>query len=194
MQCKMKNGAGKEVFMTSANAAAAYSPGLEGVVAGECAICAVDPNAGLLYRGYDVHELAERVSFEEVAWLLIHGELPDTAQYEGFREDLAKERHLPEPLVQMLRLLPTDMHPVDALRTGVSMLAGFDPDLDDNSHAANVRKSIRLIGKISSIVTAAWRIAHGQEPLEMGENLSFAGRFLFSLSGKEPQGWQITAM
>src|SRR5437764_5163145 len=90
----------------------AYSPGLEGVIAGECAICAVDPNAGLLYRGYDVHELAERVSFEEVAWLLLHGELPNTTQYEGFREELAATRHLPPAVMQMLRLLPAAMHPV----------------------------------------------------------------------------------
>jgi 2-methylcitrate synthase/citrate synthase II len=172
----------------------AYSPGLEGIVAGESAICAVDPNAGLLYGGYDVHELAQRVSFEEVAWLLLHGELPDTAQYEGFREDLIAARHLPPPVVQMLRLLPKDMHPVDALRTGVSMLAGFEPQLDDHSHGANVGKAVRLIAKVSTVVTASRRIAHGQEPLEQGEDLSFAGRFLFSLTGKQPETWQTTAM
>jgi 2-methylcitrate synthase/citrate synthase II len=172
----------------------AYSPGLEGVVAGESAICAVDPNAGLLYRGYDVHELAQRVSFEEVAWLLLRGELPDTAQDEGFREELIAARHLPPPVIQMLRLLPKDMHPVDALRTGVSMLAGFEPQLDDHSHPANVAKAVRLIAKVSTVVTASWRIAHDHEPLELGEDLSFAGRFLFSLTGKQPETWQTTAM
>jgi citrate synthase len=174
-------------------ASPAYSPGLEGVIAGESAICSVDPVAGLLYRGYDVHELAEKTSFEEVAWLLLRGELPDTAQYEGFREELAAARHLSGPVVEMLRLLPRSMRPIDALRTGVSMLAGFDRDLEDNSHAANQRKAVRLIARVSTLVTSGWRIGRGQEPLEMGENLTLAARLLFSLEGKEPQGWEISA-
>src|SRR5207244_115504 len=82
----------------------AYSPGLDGVIAGESAICHVDPAAGLLYRGYDVHELAAQASFEEVVWLLLHGELPTIAQYEALREELAEQRALPAPLVQTLRL------------------------------------------------------------------------------------------
>jgi 2-methylcitrate synthase/citrate synthase II len=171
-----------------------YSPGLEGIIAGESSICQVDPNAGLLYRGYDVHELAARASFEQVAWLLLHGELPDTAQHEGFREDLAAASSLPEPVVQMLHLLPKSMHPVDALRTGVSMLAAFDPDLDDHSHAANLRKSVRLIARVTSLVTAAYQISQNKPPVILGDNLTLAGRFLFSLFGREPQQWQISAM
>jgi 2-methylcitrate synthase/citrate synthase II len=171
-----------------------YSPGLEGVIAGESAICAVDPNAGLLYRGYDVHDLAARCTFEDVAWLLIHGELPDTGQSEGFREALAAAGHLPPQVLEMLRLLPRTMHPVDALRTGVSMLAGFATDLDDHSHAANVRKSVHLIAKVSTLVTSSWRISQGQELIELGEGLSFAGRFLASLEGKQPEAWRTTAL
>ena len=174
-------------------ASPAYSPGLEGIIAGESAICAVDPAAGLLYRGYDVHDLATRVSFEEVAWLLLNGELPTVAQYEGFREELAAARHLPAGVIELLRLLPQTMHPIDALRAGVCFIAPFDEDLDDHSHAANERKAVRLIARVSSLATSGWRIHQGQEPLEMGGNLSFAARFLFSLRGREPESWESTA-
>src|SRR5436309_4035655 len=133
--------------------AKSYSPGLEGVIAGESAICAVDPAAGLLYRGYDVDELAVKTSFEEVAWLLLRGELPNVGQYESFREELASEARLPEAVVAQMRLFPKGMHPIDALRTGVSLLAAFDPELDDHSHDANMRKSVRLIARVSPIVT-----------------------------------------
>ena len=84
----------------------AYSPGLAGVIAGESAICWVDPNAGLLYRGYDVHELAGHVTFEEVAWLLLHGEMPTPQELAEFARHLAAERTLPAPVSEMLRLLP----------------------------------------------------------------------------------------
>src|SRR6478609_7621638 len=93
----------------------AYSPGLAGVIAGESAICWVDPDAGLLYRGYDVHDLAGRATFEEVVWLLLHGEMPTREQAEEFARQLAAERSLPAPVLEMLRLLPADTHPMDAL-------------------------------------------------------------------------------
>src|SRR5881398_3687842 len=111
-----------------------YSPGLAGVVAGETEICWVDPNAGLMYRGYDIHEMAEKANFEEVAYLLLNGELPNFEELTKFTRELAAERELPERVFDMLRLLPKEMHPMDALRTGVSMLAPFDPELNDNSH------------------------------------------------------------
>ena len=117
----------------------AYSPGLAGVVAGETQICWVDPNAGLMYRGYDIHEMAEKASFEEVAYLLLNGELPNFGQLGKFAQQIASERTLPGPVVQMLRLMPKGTHPMDMLRTGVSMLAPFDKDLNDHSHDANVR-------------------------------------------------------
>src|SRR5690242_3215328 len=130
----------------------AYSPGLAGVIAGETEICWVDPNAGLMYRGYDIHEMAEKANFEEVAYLLLHGELPTAEQREEFSSALAKERPLPKQVLEMLRLLPKKTHPMDMLRTGVSMLASFDPELNDNSHQANIRKAIRLIAKVSTLI------------------------------------------
>jgi 2-methylcitrate synthase len=169
----------------------AYSPGLAGVIAGETAICWVDPNAGLMYRGYDIHEMAQQASFEEVAYLLLNGELPNLKQLTEFARQIAAERELPGPVVKMLRLLPRDSHPMDLLRTGVSMLSMFDKELSDNSHAANIRKSIRLIARVPTLVTDGWRISHGEEPLPERPDLTQAGNFFYKLGAKVPQDWQI---
>src|SRR5881628_1260856 len=168
-----------------------YSPGLAGVIAGETAICWVDPNAGLMYRGYDIHEMAQRASFEEVAYLLLNGELPDMKQLAQFARQIAAERELPEPVIEMLRLMPRSTHPMDMLRTGVSMLSAFDSELSDNSHDANIRKSIRLIARVSTLITDGWRISRGEEPLPEKPDLTQAGNFFYKLNGGVPQDWQI---
>src|SRR5712692_9360744 len=170
----------------------AYSPGLAGVIAGETAICWVDPNAGLMYRGYDIHEMAQQASFEEVAYLLLNGEIPSAKQLTDFTQQIAAQRELPAPVVKMLRLLPRDVHPMDMLRTGVSMLSMFDRELGDNSHAANIRKSIRLIARVSTLITDGWRISQGEGPLpEKKRDLTQAGNFFYKLTGSVPQDWQI---
>src|SRR5437588_2774216 len=168
-----------------------YSPGLAGVVAGETEICWVDPNAGLMYRGYDIHEMAEKANFEEVAYLLLNGELPNQQQLTDFGQQIARERTVPKEVLDALRLMPKNTHPMDMLRTGVSMLAPFDPDLNDHSHAANVRKAIRLLARVSTLVTDGWRISQGREPLEDKPNLTHAGNFFYKLTGGVPQDWQI---
>jgi 2-methylcitrate synthase/citrate synthase II len=168
----------------------AYSPGLAGVIAGETAICSVDANAGLLYRGYDIHEMATEASFEEIAYLLLNGELPNGGELANFTNQLAAERSLPDPVIKMLRLMPKTTHPMDMLRTGVSMLAPFDKDLNDNSHAANVRKSVRLIAKIGTLITDGWRISQGEDLIPEKADLTHAGSFLYKLTGAVPQNWQ----
>ena len=168
-----------------------YSPGLAGVIAGETAICWVDPNAGLMYRGYDIHEMAQKASYEEVACLLLNGELPNGKQLVEFRQQIAAQRELPAQVVKMLRLLPRSTHPMDMLRTGVSMLSAFDDELSDNSHAANIRKSIRLIARVSTLITDGWRISQGEEPLPERPDLTQAGNFFYKLTGSVPQDWQI---
>ena len=171
-----------------------YSPGLAGVIAGETEICWVDPNAGLMYRGYDIHEMASKASFEEVAYLLLNGELPDMAQLEEFRSAIARERSLPKEVIEMLRLMPKSSHPMDMLRTGVSMLAPFDPELNDNSHHANIRKAIRLIAKVSTLITDGYRIQHGQDPLPERPDLTLAGNLFYKLDGEVPPAWKIRMM
>ena len=165
----------------STEAKPAYSPGLAGVVAGETEICWVDPNAGLMYCGYDIHEMAEQASFEEVAYLLLHGELPTVEQLGEFSREIASQRELPGPVIKMLRLLPAGTHPMDALRTGVSMLGAFDPDLNDHSHEANIRKAIRLIARVTTLITDAWRISQGAAPIPERPDLTMAGNFFYKL-------------
>jgi 2-methylcitrate synthase/citrate synthase II len=171
-----------------------YSPGLAGVIAGETQICWVDPNAGLMYRGYDIHEMAEKASFEEVAYLLLHGELPSVEQLGKFTREIASARSLPKQVLDAIRLMPKDTHPMDMLRTGVSMLGAFDPELNDHSHDANIRKSIRLIAKVPTLITDGYRIAHGEDPLPQREDLTLAGNFFYKLRGEVPQDWQIRMM
>src|SRR5438477_10130250 len=159
----------------STEAKAEYSPGLAGVIAGETKICWVDPNAGLMYRGYDIHEMGDKATFEEVAYLLLNGELPNGKQLKEFREQIAAQRDLPKEVVEMLRLLPKSTHPMDTLRTGVSMLSAFDKDVGDNSHDSNIRKSIRLIARVSTLITDAFRIAKSESPLPDPTDLTQAG-------------------
>ena len=172
----------------------AYSPGLAGVVAGETEICWVDPNAGLMYRGYDIHEMAEKANFEEVAYLLLNGELPDQKQLTEFSQQIARDRAVPREVLDALRLLPKSTHPMDMLRTGVSMLAPFDPELNDHSHDANVRKAIRLIAKVSTLITDGFRIQHDEQIIQDKPDLSMAGNFFYKLTGAVPQAWQIRMM
>ena len=154
----------------------AYSPGLAGVIAGESAICWVHPDAGLLYCGFDIHELAKQSSFEEVTWLLLHGELPTMEQLGGFERDLAAERSLPHAVLEMLRLLPARAHPMDVLRTGVSMLAAF--------------KAVRLIAKVSTLIADGWRITGGKEPWPSDPTFKHAGNFLLTLNDNPPEEWE----
>jgi citrate synthase len=166
-----------------------YSVGLEGVIAGETSISRVDPQAGLIYRGYDIQDLAIHTSFEEIVWLLLQGEVPSMRELATLSRDMAEERHVPPAVLNMLRLLPAGTHPMDSLRTGVSMLAPFDPDLNDHSHQANLRKAVRLISKVSCLITSGWRIAHNQELLPPQSSLTHAGNFLFQLNGEVPDLW-----
>ncbi|PYI78999.1 MAG: citrate synthase [Verrucomicrobia bacterium] len=171
-----------------------YSPGLAGVIAGETEICWVDPDAGLAYRGYDIHEMAEKASFEEVAYLLLKGDLPDIEQLAKFTEEIASARMLPKQVLDALRLMPKDAHPMDMLRTGVSMLGAFDPELNDHSHAANIRKSIRLIAKVSTLISDGYRITRSEDPLPERDDLTVAGNLFYKLRGEVPQDWQIRMM
>ncbi|MGZ5021548.1 MAG: citrate/2-methylcitrate synthase, partial [Chthoniobacterales bacterium] len=145
----------------------------------------------LMYRGYDIHEMAQQANFEEVAYLLINGELPNVAQLEKFTKELVAERELPKGIFDMLRLLPRKMHPMDVLRTGVSMLGAFDPELNDHSHDANVRKGKRLIAKVGTLITDGWRISQKQDPIPHRPDLTHAGNFLYKLTGAVPPDWQI---
>src|SRR5262249_3196819 len=123
-----------------------YSPGLEGVIAGETAISTI--TGGLRYRGYPVTELAEKATFDEVAHLLLRGELPTPSELKAFQKRQADARKIPDALRDLLKVLPKQASPMDVLRTGVSVLAHFDPEVGDNGHDANLRKAERLLAQI----------------------------------------------
>ncbi len=161
-----------------------YSPGLEGVIAGETAISTVAE--GLSYRGYPVTQLAEKATFDEVAYLLLHGELPTARQLEEFRQRVAAGRRLPEPLRELLKALPRWTPPMDALRSAVSVLAHFDQDTPDLSRDANLRKAERLLAQIPVAVADHFRLSKGQQPVPARPDLSHAANFLWMLRGTEP--------
>jgi citrate synthase len=176
----------------STSAAESYSPGLEGVVAGETAISTV--TGGLRYRGYPIGELAEKATFDEVAYLLLHRELPTAKQLADFQQRLAVTRRLPEPLRDLLKSLPRWTPPMDALRTSVSVLAHFDQDTPDNSHDANVRKAERLLAQIPVAVADHYRFSKGMQAVAARQDLSHAANFLYMLRGAEPTADQVRAL
>jgi citrate synthase len=160
-----------------------YSPGLEGVVAGETAVSTIE--GGLRYRGYPVGELVDQASFDEVAFLLLHGDLPNRFQLASFQRRVGAARSLPYPLLDLLRVLPPAVSPMDVVRTSVSVLAHYDPETEDSSHEANLRKAERLVAQIPVAVAAHYRLSRGMDPIPARADLGTAANFLFMLRGQE---------
>jgi len=167
--------------------ATAYKDGLEDVIAARSAICRVDGEAGrLYYRGYEIADLTAAASFEEVTHLLWFGELPSAAERAAFAARLTEARPLPPPVLDLLRRLPRDCHPLDALRTAVSLAAAHDPDTRSNEPDANLRKAYRLMTLVPATVAAWQRIRAGREPVPARPDGSHAASFLAMLEGREP--------
>jgi citrate synthase len=161
--------------------------GLEGVVAAETKLCDLDgKNGRLAYCGYDIDELARRATFEEVAYLLWHGELPKRAQLDQLSAELAAARPIPGELAKAFALMPKQTDPMRALQAAVAILGMYDPDATDNSRAANLRKAARLTSQIATAVCAHHRIRSGQLPVEPSKDLSHAANSLYMLTGKTP--------
>lgn len=168
-----------------------YYPGLEGVIACETAICNLEGRegeGGLEYRGYRIEDLAGAVSYEETAYLLLHGDLPDRGDLAAFNDRLRAARKLPEPLVALFRQVPHSVHPMDMLRTSVSVLSHFDPEVNapPSDHAANVRKAERMVAQIPSAIAYRERIGAGKEPIAPRDDLDLAANFLTMMSGNVP--------
>ncbi len=166
---------------------ARFKEGLQDVVAATSSICYIDGQKGILsYRGIDIHDLAEHSTFEEVCYLLWFGHLPKQTELDEMKAVMGRSRDLPEPVVQLLNSLPADAPPMDVLRTAVSALSHFDPDVEANDKPANLRKTYRLTGQIASIVATADRIRNGLEPVIPDPGLSHAANFVYMLTGKKP--------
>ncbi|MEO8607507.1 MAG: citrate/2-methylcitrate synthase [Chloroflexota bacterium] len=161
--------------------------GLEGVVVAESRTSLVNGQEGkLVYDGYSIETLAENAVFEEVAYLLWNGRLPNRAELENLRASIASEAVLPEGVLAQLKAYPKDADPMAVLRTAVSALALYDKDSEDNSPEANSRKAIRLTGQITTICAAWDRIRKGKEPVAPRKDLNLAQNFIYMLAGTDP--------
>ena len=189
--------------MTSAPAAQTQAPkpaqpaagSLKDVIAAPTAICTIDGIEGkLIYRGYSIEDLAANATFEEVVYLLWEGDLPNKQQLGSFTSRLTAGRALPKVIVDHLRMIPADAHPLAALRSGVSLLAHHDPDSESMDPRATRAKAERLMGQVPSIVTARARLRNGEEPIEPRSDLPAASNFLWMLFGKEPDEFTAHAM
>jgi citrate synthase len=169
--------------------------GLEGVVAAKSDICFIDGLAGqLIYRGYDIGDLVENVTFEETAYLLWDGTLPNREHLQMLRSQLAAAASLPKHVISILSSLPPKTQPMDALRTATSALSSIDPDLASNEPEANRRKAIRLTAQLPTIVTTFHRLRTGQQPIAPDPSFSIAANFLYTLTGKAPHETLVRVM
>ncbi len=169
-----------------------YSPGLEGVVAGETAVSTVE--TGLSYRGYTIEDLAANSNYEEVAYLVLHGELPTASESKAFRQRLGQAANVPVELLDTLRSIPATASTMDVLRSAASLLAHWEPEVNDNSPAANIRKSERLIAKMPVIVAARQRLKNGLEAIAADPSLPLPANFLWMLRGEQPSARQVKAL
>ncbi|BCS91276.1 MAG: citrate synthase [Candidatus Micrarchaeota archaeon] len=169
--------------------------GLEGVYVAESDICLVDgQNGKLYYRGYSIEDLAERSSYEEVCYLLLHGRLPNKTELESFKDEMREDRDLPKGVLDIIKHLAGRAHPMDIMRTAVSALPAYDKEAYDNNEGANIRKSMRIISKAASIVAAIYRFEQGEDYIEPDYELSHAANFLYMLKGEKPTDEQSRLM
>jgi citrate synthase len=166
-----------------------YSPGLEGVIGGVTSISdIISETSTLVYRGYNVHDLASQGSFEETAHLLLKGHLPNEAELTEFKAELVKARFVPGAVYDALKTQPSSIHPMDATRLGFDAAAAADPDYaaPATDGAANLRKAIRIVGMASTIVGASQRVRNGKPIVEPDASHSIAQNFLHTMSGESP--------
>ncbi|ELZ19395.1 2-methylcitrate synthase/citrate synthase II [Haloterrigena salina JCM 13891] len=164
--------------------------GLEGVLVAESGLSSIDGDAGrLIYRGYSIEDLARGTSYEEVLYLLWHGELPTADELESFAAALSEEREVHDDVLDaMERLAAADERPMAALRTAVSMFSAYEPenDADPEDLEATMRKGRRITAKIPTALAAFERYRLGEEPVDPHPDLGLAANFLYMLTGEEP--------
>ncbi|MDX2031044.1 MAG: citrate synthase [Blastocatellia bacterium] len=174
--------------------ASTQGAGLRDVVAAPSSVCFIDGEKGILvYSGYNIHELAENSTFEEVVFLLWNGRLPKKSELDELSASLVANRAVPAEILAMIKAFPQRAVPMDSLRTAVSALSFYDADKGDNSPEARKRMAIRLTAQIGTLVAAIDRIRKGLEPIEPRADLAHAANFLYMLTGKEPSDVEAKA-
>jgi citrate synthase len=169
--------------------------GLEGVVAANTRLSDVQGEIGkLIYCGYDIDELAGKVTFEEVVHLLHHNHLPNRKELQEFKEQLAAARELPVGVIQIIKTLPRNTPPMHAIRTAISALGCFDPTSDDDSMDAQRQKAIRLIARIPIVTAYFHRARQGKTLLDSDHSLGEAANFLYLLEGRKPSAEEERTM
>lgn len=164
-----------------------FTPGLAGVIAAESSISSIDGQNGILrYRGIPIEELAEHSSFEEVAYLLLFGALPTAGQLSAFDARLKENRSIPNGIVELLKSLPQEAHPMVALQTAVSALAAYFPHFDVENDQENEAAVVRMIASFPTIVASFDRVRKGLELLAPRSDLDHAANFLYMLNGEVP--------
>jgi citrate synthase len=168
--------------------------GLEGVVATTSSISSIIDDV-LTYAGYNIDDLAEHASFEEVVYLLWHGRLPNQAELDELTKQLAQSTSLPQGVLDHFKTYPIDkVHPMGAIRTAVSLLGLYDDESDVMDEDANYRKAIRLQAQLPAIVAAFSRIRKGLEPIAPKTDLGVAANFLYMLTGNEPEAVAVESL
>lgn len=161
--------------------------GLEGVVATTSNICFIDGDEGVLsYQGFNIHTLADNATFEEVIYLLWNGKLPTREKLDQLKASLVAEREISSEVTTFLKSTPKDSAPMDVLRTAVSMLSLYDSLARDNSPEANIKKAVKLMAKVSTLVTSYDRLRNGKDVVAGDPKLGYAANFLYTLTGKKP--------
>ncbi|MFX0018715.1 MAG: citrate/2-methylcitrate synthase [Candidatus Hermodarchaeota archaeon] len=161
--------------------------GLVGIYVDESLITYIDGIQGkLYYRGYTLEDLVKKSSFEEVAYLLIYGKLPTSSQLQNFNEKLVKERNIPDNILTILKMYPRNTTRIELLRTSISALSLYDPDDYDFSEEANIRKGIRIIAKIPTVLAFSHRIQSNLPLIEPSDELSHACNYYYMMTGEVP--------
>lgn len=175
--------------------AASATKGLEGIVIAKTQKSKVDGAIGKLqYHGYNIIDLANNASFEEVIYLLWNNKLPNAEELDALKQDLAEKRSLSPELIDIMKQLPATAHPMAVLRTAVSALGTLDPEAEDTSIAATKRKARKLVAAMPTMVATWERIRNGKEPIEPCTDLSIAANFLCMLKGADPTETEVQAV
>jgi citrate synthase len=164
-----------------------FFPGLEGVVAAETKISFLDTQQGeIIIQGYDLIQLAKTRDYLDIMYLLLEEKLPDQDEKKSVENNLKREYEIPKEILEVFKLLPKQTHPMDALRTGVSLLSGYDVDLDNRSLETNKKRAYSLLGKVPNVVANSYRIINNQKPIYPSKDLSYSANFFYMITGKKP--------